>query len=145
MWRQKQFDCAVVNLNKTIVNEKLILLFEIFEFGGKVHFAFGFFLKNKEDGGFSFFYAHEYETLLDRSKVACTKDDLAKLKDILNKIDLIESCSREGMNTKCSFYKMTNLTVFAASFKDVPMGCKDAVLPEAFSKNHTVNCRLTIK
>ena len=40
------------------------------------------------------------------------------------------------MNTKWRFYKLTNLTVFAALLRDVPMGCKNAVLPE----KHTINC-----
>ena len=35
---------------------------------------------------------------------------------------------------------MTNLTVFAALLKDVPMGCKNVVLPEPLLKNHTINC-----
>ena len=35
---------------------------------------------------------------------------------------------------------MTNLTVFAALLKDVPMGCKDAVLPEPLLRNRTINC-----
>ena len=30
--------------------------------------------------------------------------------------------------------------VFAALLKVVPMGCKDAVLPEPLLKNHTINC-----
>ena len=70
----------------------------------------------------------------------CTHDDLAKLKDYLKQTDVIESCSREKMNTKWRFYKLTNLTVFAALLKDVPMGCKNAVLPEPLLKNHTINC-----
>ena len=44
------------------------------------------------------------------------------------------------MNTKWRFYKFTNLTVFAALLKDVPMGCKDAVLPEPLLKRCTINC-----
>ena len=35
---------------------------------------------------------------------------------------------------------MTNLTVFAALLKDVPVGCKDAVLPEPLLRNGTINC-----
>ena len=35
---------------------------------------------------------------------------------------------------------MTNFTVFAILLKDVPMGCKNAVLPEPLLKNHTINC-----
>ena len=79
------------------------------------------------------------DTMLDRSKLVCTHDDLAKLKDFLNKTDVKESCSRERMNTKWRFYNLTTLTVFAALSKDVPMGCKNAVLPEHLLKNHTIN------
>ena len=34
---------------------------------------------------------------------------------------------------------MTNLTVFAALLKDIPMGCKNAVLPELLLRNGTRN------
>ena len=78
--------------------------------------------------------------LLDRSKLVCTHYDVGKLKDFLNKTDVIESCSRERMNTKWRFYKLTNLTVFAALLKDVPMGFKNALLPEPLLKNCTINC-----
>ena len=44
------------------------------------------------------------------------------------------------MNTKWRFYKLTNLTVFAALLKDVPLVCKDAVLPKSLLKNCTINC-----
>ena len=44
------------------------------------------------------------------------------------------------MNTKWRFYKLTNLTVFPALLKDVPKGCKNAVLPEPLLKKHTINC-----
>ena len=56
-------------------------------------------------------------TLLDRSKLVSTREELAKLKDFVNKTDVIESCSRERLITKWRFYKLTNLTVFAASLK----------------------------
>ena len=36
------------------------------------------------------------------------------------------------------FIKITNLTILAALLRDIPMGCKDAVLPESLLKNHTV-------
>ena len=35
---------------------------------------------------------------------------------------------------------LTYLTVFAALLKDVPKGCKNAVLSEPLLKNHTINC-----
>ena len=36
--------------------------------------------------------------------------------------------------------QLTNLTMFASLFKDVPMGCKDTVLPEPLLRNCNVNC-----
>ena len=121
------------------MNEKLDHFFNILKCAAKVNLAFGFILKNIEDGGFRCFYAHENNTLLDRSKLVCTHDDMAKLKDFFNRTDVIESCSRERLSTKWRFYKLTNLTVIAALLKDVPMGCKDAVLPEP-RNNCTINC-----
>ena len=138
--RHKVFNNAVEALNGTVVNEKLDHFFNNLKCAAKVNLAFGFILKNIEDGGFRYFYAHENNTMLDRSKLVCTHDDLAKLKDFLNKTDVIESCGRERNNTKWRFYKLTNLTVFAALLKDVPMGCKNAVLPEPLLKNSTINC-----
>ena len=138
--RHKVFNYAVETLNETIVNKKHDYFFNNSKCAAKVNLAFGFILKNIEDGGFSYFYAHENNTLLDRSKLKCTHDDLAKLKDFLNQTDVIESFSRERTNTKWRFYKLTNLTVFTALLKDVPMGCKNAFLPEPLLKNHTINC-----
>ena len=138
--RLKLINYAVETLNETIVNEKLDHFFKKMKCAAKVNLAFGFILKNIEDGGFRYFYPHVNNTLLDRSKLVCTHDDLPKLKDFLNETDVIESCSRERMNTKWRFYKLTNLTVFAALLKDVPMGCKNAVLPKPLLKNCTINC-----
>ena len=84
-------------------------------------------------------FTHTKKTLLDRSKLVCARDDLAKLKGILNKTDVKESCSRERMNIMWSFYTLTNLTTFAALLKEVPMGSKNAVLPELLLENHTSN------
>ena len=138
--RHEVFNYAVETLNEIFVNEKLDHFFNNLKCAAKVNLAFGFILKNMEEGGFRYFYAHENNTLLDRSKLVCTLDDSAWLKVFLKKTDVIESCSRERMNTKWRFYKLTNLTVFAALLKDVPMGCKNAVLLELLLKNHTINC-----
>ena len=87
--------------------------------------------KEYGDGGF---HAHENHNVLDRSKLACTMNDLAKLTDILNKTVIIEFCSRERINTKRRFEELKKLTVFADLLKDVPLGCRDAVLYEPLLK-----------
>ena len=96
-------------------------MFQKFEMCSKTEYGFWSHFEKYEDRGFRYFYAHENITLLDRCKLVCTHNDLAKLKGFLNKTDVIESSSRERMNTKWRFYKLTNLTVFAAVLKDVPM------------------------
>ena len=138
--RHNVFNYGVETLTETIVNEKFDHFFNNLKCAVKMNLAFGFILKNIEDGWFRYFYAHENNTLLDQSKLVCTHDDLAKLKNFLNKTDVIGSCSRERMNTKRRFCKLPNLTAFAALLKGVPMGCKNAVLPEPLPKNHTINC-----
>ena len=55
-------------------------------------------------------------------------------------MDFVGLCTREKANTKWKFYKLTNLTVFAALLKDAPMVCKDTVLPEPLLRNCNVNC-----
>ena len=77
---------------------------------------------------------------MDRSKLVYTPNDITNLKEKLQKLDIVELCTRERANTKWKFYKLRNLTVFVALLKDVPMGCKDSVLPEPLLKNQNVNC-----
>ena len=91
--RHKLFNYAEETLHETIVNEKLDHFFNNLNRAAKVSLAIGFILKNIEDGVFRYFFAHENNTLLDRAKLVCTHDDVAKLKDFLNKIDVIEDCS----------------------------------------------------
>ena len=70
----------------------------------------------------------------------CPPDDSTNLKEKLQKMDFVDLCTQERANTKWKFYKLTNLTVFAALLKDVPMGCKDFVLPEPPLKIQNLNC-----
>ena len=50
-------------------------------------------------------------------------------------MDIVDICTRERAKTKWKVYKLTNLTIFASLLKDVPMGCKDAILPESLLRN----------
>ena len=64
---------------------------------------------------------------------------MAKLKKILKKTDVIESCTKERSDTKWRFFKLTNLTIFAALLRNIPMGCKDAILPESLLRIPSIN------
>ena len=138
--RHKVFNYAPGNSQRNNCQRETWSSFQQFEICSKSESGLWLHFESIEDGGFRYFYAHENNTLLDRSKLVCAHDDLAKLKDFLNQTDVIESCSRERTNTNWRFYKLTNLTIFAALLKDVPMGCKKAVLPEPLLRNGTINC-----
>ena len=142
--RHSVFNFAVSNLTAHVIEEKLDRVLDKLKCVAKPNLALGFILKNIKDGKFRYFYAHENNTLLEQSKLVSNKDDMTKLKEILKKTDLIESCTKERSNTKWRFFKLTNLTIFAALLKDLPMGCKDAVLLESLLRNPSINC-LTYK
>ena len=126
--------------DNSLINKKLDLVFSGLKCAANGNFAFGFSLKNIEDGSCRYFYAHESNTLMERSKLVCTSDNITNLKEKSQKMDIVDLCTRERANTKWKFYKLTNPTVFAALLKDVPMGCKDSVLLETLVKNQNVNC-----
>ena len=139
--RHSVLNFAVNNLTAQVIEEKLDRVLDKLKCVAKLNLAFGFILKNIEDGKFRYFYAHENNTLLEQSKLVSNKDDMAKLKEFLKKTDVIESCTKERSNTKWRFLKLTNLTIFAALLRDIAMGCKDEVLPESLLKNQTVTCQ----
>ena len=132
--RHGVFNFAVNNLAAQVIEEKWDRVLDKLRCEAKLNLALGFILQNIEDGKFRYFHAHENNTLLEQSKPVSNKYDMAKLKEILKKRDVIESCTKERSNTKWRFFKLTNLTIFAALLKDIPMGWKDAILPESLFK-----------
>ena len=62
--RNKIFNHAVETLNETILSEKLDHFFNNLKCAAKMNLAFGFILKNIENGRFRYVYAHENSTLL---------------------------------------------------------------------------------
>ena len=138
--RHRVFNFAMSTFDNSLINKKLDLKFNGLKCAAKVNLAFGFVLKNVEDGSCRCFYAHENNTPMERSKLVCTPDDIINLKEKLQKMDNVHLCTRERTNTKWKFYKLTILAVFVALLKDVTMGCKDSVLPEPLLKNQIVNC-----
>ena len=138
--RQRFFNFAMSSFDISLLNDKLDYAFKALKYAAKVNLAFGFVLKNIEDGMCRHFYAHEINTIMERTKLLCTQADMSNLKARMQKVDIVDLCTRERANTNWKFYKFTNLTIFASLLKDVPMGCKDTVLTEPLLKNHNVNC-----
>ena len=143
--RHRVFNFAISSFDMSLLNDKLDYVFKELKCAAKVNLAFGFVLKNIEDGMCRYFYAHENNTIMETSKFVCTQADMTTSKDRMQKKDIVDLCTRERANTKWKFYKLTNLTVFASLLKDVPMGCKDTNLPEPLLRNGNVNCLILEK
>ena len=53
---------------------------------------------------------------------------------------MIEACTKERANKKWKLYTLAKVLVFAVLLRQIPMGCKDAVVKEPLAKKQTVNC-----
>ena len=95
-------------------------------------------LRNIETEEYRYFYAHEKNTLFEKCLLLCTKADLTTIQNKVNKIDIIENCTLHRQNTKWLFKLITNVTIFAALLKNVPMGCPDSVIPEPLLRNNRI-------
>ena len=115
--RHRVFSFVMSTLENSLINKKLDLVFNGLKCAAKVNLAFGFVLKNVEDGSCRFFYPHGNNTVLERSKLVCTPDDITNLKEKLQKVDINDLCTRDRVNTKWKFYKLKNTTAFAALLK----------------------------
>ena len=110
--RHRVFIFAMSSFDMSWFNDKLDYVYKELKCAAKVNLAFGFVLKNVEDASCRYFYAHENNTVMERSKLVCTQADMTNLKDIMEKMDIVDICTRERSNTKWKFYKLTNLTIF---------------------------------
>ena len=106
--RHKVLNYAIGNLNAEYFDKKLAHFFNNLKSAAKVNLVCGFILKNIEDGGIRYFYAHKNITLLDGSTLVSTRDNLAKLKGIPNKSEVSEPTSGERLSRKWRFYMLTN-------------------------------------
>ena len=134
------FNSGMSSFNNSFLNEILHHVFNQLKQAANISLAFGFVLKNIEDGKCRYFYAQENKTVMERSKLVCTQDDFVNLERKLWSMDTVDHYTRKRANIKWGFYKLTNVTVFASLLKDIPMGYKDNVLPDPLLKIHNVNC-----
>ena len=138
--RHKVFNFQMSKLDTKVINEKLEEVFNKLDPAAKINIALGFVLRE-----YRYFYAHENNTLFEKSHLLCTKADLITIQRTVEKFDIVEQCTQERQNTKWRFNLITNVTIFAALLKNIPMGCPDSVLPEPLLRHTQVNCLLSNK
>ena len=79
--RHRVFNFVMSSFDISLPNDKLDYAFKELKCAAKVNFAFGFVLKNVEDGSCRYVYAHENNTVMERSKLVCTPDNITNLKE----------------------------------------------------------------
>ena len=119
--RHKLFKFQMSKFDTKIINEKLEEAFNKLDSAAKIFFALGFVLHNVETGEYRYYYAHENNTLFEKSHLLCTKADLITKKGKTEKFDIVEQCTQERQNTKWWFKMITNVTIFAALLKNIRM------------------------
>ena len=77
--RNRVLNFAMDTLDPKYVLEKLDVVFDSLKCAAELNVAFGFVLKNVEGGSCRYNYAHENNTLLERSKLVATTEDLTKI------------------------------------------------------------------
>ena len=93
-----------------------------------------------EDETCGYFYAHESNTVKEKSKLVCLEDDMANVKKKFQIMDIVDHWTREIGNTNWKSYNFKIVTIFTTSIQDIPMGCEDTVIIASLLKNHNVNC-----
>ena len=79
--RHKVFNFQMSKLDTKIINEKLEEVFNKLDSAAKINIALGFVLRNIETGEYRYFYAHENNTLFQKSHLLCTKADLITIQE----------------------------------------------------------------
>ena len=141
----KVFNFQVSKLDTEIIIKTLEKVFNKHGSAAKINIALGFVLRIIETCEYRSYYAHGNKNLFDNFHLLCTKADLITIEGKVEKIDIVEHCTQERQNTKWRFNLITNVTIFAALLKKIPMGYPDSVLTESLLKNHSVNCLLSNK
>ena len=122
--RHKVFNFQMSKLDAMIINEKLGEVFNNLDSAAKKNkIALGFVLRNVKTGEYR--NCHENNTLFKKLLLLCTKSDLITIQGKAENLDIVEQCTQECQNRKWRFILITNVTIFAALLKNIPMGCPD--------------------
>ena len=97
--RHRLFNFAMSSFDISLPNDKLYFVIKELKCAAKVSLAFGFVLKNIENGMCRYFYGHENNTTMERAKLVCTQADTTNLKNRMQKMDIVDICTREPIKS----------------------------------------------
>ena len=118
----KVFNFQMSKLDTKIINEKLEEVFNKLDSAAKINIALGFVLRNVETGENIGIIMHTKTVLFfEKLHLLCTKADLISIQGKVEEFDIVEQCTQELQNTKWMFKLITNVTIFAALLKNIPI------------------------
>ena len=141
--KQHVFNFALTELSPAVMAEKLRLVFANLDNTAKINVSLGFVLRNIESDYYRYYYAHENSLIFNTSQILSNEKDLDKIIAKLSLEDFVERATRERPNTKWKFAFATNMTVFAAILKEIPLGCPNLEIPSCILKNKKIFCLST--
>jgi len=94
----------------------------------KVNIFFGFILRNLETGRYRLFKAHSNDSVLEMPFLISKKEDLKKLEETLNNIEVLQHILSQRPNTKFVVVLLTNVVYTIFSIRAYTMG-NAALLP----------------
>ena len=113
--RHRVYNFAMETLDPNHLFETLVVVFDSLKWAAKLNVLFDFWLKSAEDGSCRYYYANEKKTLMERSKLVATTEDLKKIKNLLGNMDGIESCTTERANTRRKIYRLDESYTFCSN------------------------------
>ena len=141
--RHKVINFQMSKLDTKIINDKLEEVFDKLDSASKLNIALGFVqILRLVNINIS---TPIKQNLFEKSHVPGTKAELITIQGKVEKFVIVEQCTQERQNTKWRFKLITNVRIFAALLKNIPMGCPDSVLPEPLLRHTQVNCLLSNK
>ena len=89
------FHFAMSSFNNDILSENMDHVCRQLKCAAEVNLEFGFVLKYIEDVMFRYFCKHENNRVMERSRLLCTQDGMANLKDKLQIMDIVIAQEKE--------------------------------------------------
>ena len=138
------YNFRLTEYSPTFINEKLTKIFNELNRAVRINLSLGFVLHDLvETQDYIYFYPADNNFLFQLPLTVANEEDLDKLKNKIEQKDLFDQCVSHRPNSKWKFFRLTNLMVFVFRLTDVPLGCQNALLPQALLRHPLIKTFLS--
>ena len=123
----------------TFINEILSEIFNEVNFAVKINLSLGIVLLDLVETQFNIYvYPADNNALFQLPLTLGNEEDLDKLKNKIEQKELFDPYVSHRPNSKRKFFTLTNFMVLNFHLTDVPLGCQNALLPQALLRHPLV-------